>query len=49
MICLALLKALAETYDVYADLAGVDKNGQPVLLPIARSSFRGPDGVTTAQ
>lgn len=36
---MALLKTLAETYDVYADLAGVDKNGQPVLLPISHSTF----------
>ena len=36
---MAWLKTLAETYDVYADLAGVDKNGQAVLLPISHSTF----------
>lgn len=36
---MALLKNLAETYDVYADWAGVEKNGQPVLLPISHSTF----------
>lgn len=33
--CLAWLKTLAETYDVYSHLAGVDKNEQAVLLPIS--------------
>ena len=36
---MALLKTLAETYDVYADLAGVVKNDQPVLLPLSHSTF----------
>lgn len=36
---MAWLKTLAETYDVYSDLAGVDKNGQAVLLPISHSTF----------
>ena len=36
---MAWLKTLAETYDVYEDLAGVDKNDQPVLLPISHSTF----------
>lgn len=36
---MAWLKTLAETYDVYADLAGVEKNDQPVLLPISHSTF----------
>lgn len=36
---MAWLKTLAETYDTYADLAGVDKNDQAVLLPISHSTF----------
>lgn len=36
---MAWLKTLAETYDVYADLAGVVKNEQAVLLPISHSTF----------
>ncbi len=36
---MAWLKTLAETYDVYEELAGIDKNGQPVLLPISHSTF----------
>ncbi len=36
---MALLKTLADTYDVFADQAGADKNGQPVLLPISHSTF----------
>ena len=39
VIYLAWLKTLAETYDVYADLAGIDRNGQAVLLPISHSTF----------
>lgn len=39
MTCLAWLKTLAETYDVHEDMAGVDKNDQPVLLPISHSTF----------
>ena len=46
---MALLKTLAETYDVYADLAGVDKNGQPVLLPISHSTFNAQIEVTIDQ
>lgn len=33
------LKELGETYDVYSHLAGVVKDEQPVLLPIAHSTF----------
>ncbi len=33
------LKTLAETYDVYSELAGKDKNGQAVLLPLSHSTF----------
>lgn len=36
---MAWLKTLTETYDVYSGLAGVDKNGQAVLLPISHSTF----------
>ena len=36
---MAWLKTLADTYDVYAELAGVVKNDQPVLLPISHSTF----------
>lgn len=36
---MAWLKTLAETYDVYADLAGKENNGQPILLPISHSTF----------
>lgn len=36
---LAWLKSLAETYDVYAHLAGADQNDQAVLLPISHSTF----------
>ncbi len=36
---MAWLKTLAETYDVYGHLAGVDKNEQAVLLPISHSTF----------
>ena len=36
---LAWLKTLADTYDVYAKLAGVIQNDQPVLLPLAHSTF----------
>lgn len=36
---MAWLKTLAETYDTYADLAGVNKNDQAVLLPISHSTF----------
>ena len=40
------LKTLAETYDVYSDLSGVDKNGQAVLLPISHSTFNAQIEVT---
>lgn len=40
------LKTLAETYDVYADLAGIDRNGQAVLLPISHSTFNAQIEVT---
>lgn len=43
---MAWLKTLAETYDVYADLVGVDKNGQAVLLPISHSTFNAQIEVT---
>lgn len=43
---LAWLKTLAETYDVYSDLAGVDKHGQAVLLPISHSTFNAQIEVT---
>lgn len=43
---MAWLKTLAETYDVYEDLAGVDKNDQPVLLPISHSTFNAQIEVT---
>lgn len=43
---MAWLKTLAETYDVYADLAGVDRNGQAVLLPISHSTFNAQIEVT---
>lgn len=36
---MAWLKTLAETYDVYGHLAGVDKNEQAVLLPVSHSTF----------
>lgn len=36
---MAWLKTLAETYDVYSGLAGVEKNDQAVLLPISHSTF----------
>lgn len=43
---MAWLKTLAETYDVYSELAGVDKNGQAVLLPISHSTFNAQIEVT---
>ena len=43
---MAWLKTLAETYDIYADLAGLDKNDQAVLLPIAHSTFNAQVEVT---
>ncbi len=46
---MAWLRTLAETYDVYSDLAGVDKNGQAVLLPISHSTFNAQIEVTIDQ
>lgn len=43
------LKTLAETYDVYADLAGVEKNNQKILLPISHSTFNAQVEVTINQ
>lgn len=43
---MALLKTLAETYDVYADLAGEVRNDQPVLLPLSHSTFNAQIEVT---
>ena len=43
---LAWLKTLADTYDVYAKLAGVIQNDQPVLLPLAHSTFNAQIEVT---
>lgn len=40
------LKTLAETYDVYSELAGVEKNAQAVLLPISHSTFNAQIEVT---
>jgi CRISPR-associated protein Cas8c/Csd1, subtype I-C/DVULG len=37
---------LADTYDIYSDLAGADKNGQAVLLPISHSTFNAQIEVT---
>ncbi|WWR15927.1 type I-C CRISPR-associated protein Cas8c/Csd1 [Lachnospiraceae bacterium JLR.KK008] len=36
---MAWLKTLAETYDACADQAGIERNGQAVLLPISHSTF----------
>lgn len=43
---MAWLKTLAETYDVHADLAGVERNAQAVLLPISHSTFNAQIEVT---
>ena len=40
------LKTLAETYDVHSALAGSEKNGQAVLLPISHSTFNAQIEVT---
>lgn len=40
------LKTLADTYDVYAGLAGVEKNEQAVLLPISHSTLNAQIEVT---
>ena len=37
---------MAETYDVYSELAGVVKNDQPVLLPLSHSTFNAQIEVT---
>lgn len=37
---MAWMQTLAETYDTYANLAGVERNGQPVLLPISHSTLK---------
>lgn len=46
---MAWLKTLADTYDVYSDLAGINKNGQAVLLPISHSTFNAQIEVTIDQ
>ena len=46
---MAWLKTLAETYDVYEDLAGIEKNNQAVLLPISHSTFNAQIEVTIDQ
>lgn len=46
---MAWLKTLAETYDVYEDLAGIEKNSQAVLLPISHSTFNAQIEVTIDQ
>ncbi|MDE6220951.1 MAG: type I-C CRISPR-associated protein Cas8c/Csd1, partial [Lachnospiraceae bacterium] len=43
---MAWLKTLADTYDVYSELAGVVKNDQAVLLPISHSTFNAQIEVT---
>lgn len=43
---MAWLKTLAETYDVCANLAGVDRDGQAILLPISHSTFNAQIEVT---
>lgn len=43
---MAWMKTLAETYDVYADLAGKEENDQPVLLPVFHSTFNAQIEVT---
>ncbi len=43
---MAWMRALAGTYDVFADEAGVEHNGQPVLLPISHSTFNAQIEVT---
>lgn len=43
---MAWLKTLAETYEVYSDLAGKIINDQPVLLPISHSTFNAQIEVT---
>lgn len=43
---MAWLKTLAETYDAVSDLAGAEKNGQPVLLPLSHSTLNAQIEVT---
>lgn len=43
---MAWLKTLAETYDVYSEMAGVEKNEQAVLLPLSHSTFNAQVEVT---
>ena len=43
---MAWMKTLAETYDVYAHLAGKEENEQAVLLPISHSTFNAQIEVT---
>lgn len=40
------LKALADTYDAHAGLAGIEKNDQEVLLPVFHSTFQAQIEVT---
>ncbi len=46
MTYLAWLKTLAETYDIHSNLAGDEKNGQAILLPISHSTFNAQIEVT---
>jgi len=43
---MAWMKRLAETYDLYQDLAGIVKDGQPVLLPVSHSTINAQIEVT---
>lgn len=43
------MKTLAQTFDVFADLAGVEKNNQPILLPVSHSTFQAQIEVTLDQ
>ena len=43
---MAWLKTLAETYDIHSNLAGDEKNGQAILLPISHSTFNAQIEVT---
>lgn len=43
---MAWLKALSDTYEVFEHLAGVEKDGQPVLLPIFHSTLNAQIEVT---
>lgn len=46
---MAVLNTLAETYDACADLAGVDRDDQAILLPISHSTFNAQIEVTITQ